>query len=112
MNIEKKPCDNAYLAIHDTLYVIGGKWKLVILGALVTTGSKSFGELSKMIDISPRILSKELRELELNKLITRKVLDTKPIMTEYSVTPYAESLRELINIMISWGYQHREEIKD
>ncbi|PWN67351.1 winged helix-turn-helix transcriptional regulator [Chryseobacterium oncorhynchi] len=112
MNTEKKPCDNAYLAIQDTLYVIGGKWKLVILGALVTTGTKRFGELSKMIDISPRILSKELRELELNKLITRKVVYTKPVTTEYSSTPYAESLRDLINIMISWGYQHREEIKD
>jgi DNA-binding HxlR family transcriptional regulator len=63
-------CENVHSAIQDTLYVVNGKWKLVILSILVNNGTKRFGELSRESGISPRILSKELNELEMNQLNT------------------------------------------
>ncbi|RDC55289.1 transcriptional regulator [Pedobacter chinensis] len=103
-------CDNVHSAIQDTLYVVNGKWKLVILSILVNNGTKRFGELSRASGISPRILSKELHELEINQLVSRKVCDTKPITVEYSSTEYAETLKEVIDAMIRWGQNHRRKI--
>ncbi len=107
---EQEDCNKVHLAIQDTLYVVNGKWKLVILSILVNSGTHRFGELSRIAGISPRILSKELQELEMNMLITRKVLDTKPITVEYSATTYADSLKEVLDAMIRWGQNHKKEI--
>ncbi|SEW43979.1 transcriptional regulator, HxlR family [Chitinophaga sp. YR573] len=103
-------CEKVHFAIQDTLYVVNGKWKLLILSILVNNGMKRFGELSRESGISPRILSKELHELELNKLITRTVCNTKPVTVEYSSTAYAETLKEVIDAMIRWGQNHRKKI--
>lgn len=103
-------CDHVHSAIQDTLYVVSGKWKLVILSILVNSGTKRFGELSRESGISPRILSKELNELEMNQLVNRKVCDTKPVTVEYTATPYAETLKEVITAMIRWGENHRKKI--
>jgi len=107
--MEKQECKRAHLAIQDTLSVVGGKWKLVIL-AILMEGKKRFKELSREAGISPRILSKELQELEMNKLVSRTVCDTRPITVEYAVTPYSKTLEEVIMTMNKWGVQHREEI--
>ncbi|UPK66573.1 winged helix-turn-helix transcriptional regulator [Chitinophaga filiformis] len=69
-----------------------------------------FGELVREAEISPRILSKELQELEMNLLITRKVCNTKPVTVEYSATPYSRSLMEVIDAMVRWGTRHREMV--
>jgi DNA-binding HxlR family transcriptional regulator len=106
-NIE---CKHVHLAIQDTLYIVNGKWKLLILSILVNSGTKRFGELSRETGISPRILSKELQELEINQLVTRKVCNTKPVTVEYSSTAYAETLKEVIDSMIRWGENHRQMI--
>lgn len=106
----QKSCSNVHLAIQDTLYVVSGKWKLVILAILVNDGKMRFGELSRHAGISPRILSKELQEMEMNKLVSRTVLDTKPVTVEYAATAYADSLKEVIDAMIKWGQSHRETI--
>ncbi|SFM79258.1 transcriptional regulator, HxlR family [Chitinophaga sp. YR627] len=103
-------CENVHSAIQDTLYVVNGKWKLFILSILVNQGTKRFGELSRESGISPRILTKELHELEMNQLISRTVCNTKPVTVEYSSTPYAETLKEVINAMIRWGQSHRKTI--
>jgi DNA-binding HxlR family transcriptional regulator len=103
-------CENVHSAIQDTLYVVNGKWKLLILSILVNNGTRRFGELSRESGISPRILSKELHELELNQLITRTVCNTKPVTVEYSSTAYAETLKEVIDAMIRWGQNHRKKI--
>jgi len=104
-------CENVHTFIQDTLYVVNGKWKLVILSILVNNGTKRFGELSRESGISPRILSKELHELEMNQLISRRVCNTKPVTVEYSSTAYAETLKEVIGAMIRWGQNHRKKIK-
>ncbi|MEZ2446171.1 winged helix-turn-helix transcriptional regulator [Chitinophaga sp. RCC_12] len=103
-------CDTVHSAIQDTLYVVNGKWKLLILSILVNGGTKRFGELSRESGISPRILSKELHELEMNQLVNRKVCDTKPVTVEYSSTEYAGTLKEVIDAMIRWGQNHKKKI--
>jgi len=103
-------CGNVHSAIQDTLYVVGGKWKLVILSILVHSGTRRFGELVRESGITPRILSKELNELEMNHLVSRQVCDTKPVTVEYTATAYADTLKEVIGAMIRWGENHRKKI--
>ncbi len=109
MDLTKQECTRVHLAMQDTLSVVGGKWKLVILSILLR-GKKRFRELSRESGISPRILSKELQELEMNQLVTRIVCDTRPVTVEYTATTYSKTLDEVINAMNRWGVQHREII--
>lgn len=102
-------CSKAKMAIRDTLDVVGGKWKLVLISVL-RSGKKGFNELSREAGISPRILSKELQELEMNGLVSRKVCDTKPVTVQYELTPYSETLNEVLLAMEKWGFQHRNKI--
>lgn len=99
----------AALAIHNTMYIVGGKWKLVLI-FILRSGTRRFKELSREAGISPRILSKELQELEVNGLVSRKVCDTKPVTVEYSLTPYSETLSEVVDAMHKWGTNHRKKI--
>jgi DNA-binding HxlR family transcriptional regulator len=99
----------AKLAIQDTLDVVGGKWKLPLISILRKKALR-FNQLSKQAGISPRILSKELKELEMNGLVTRKICDTRPVTVEYSLTRYSESLTDVIRAMHNWGVSHRKRI--
>ena len=117
MNIEQlsirdiKACPiNYVLAINDTLNVISGKWKLPIIGTLLYK-KKRFTEIQKNIGkITPRMLSKELKELELNGVITRKVYDETPVLVEYELTESAKKLSEVLDKMVDWGLQHRTSL--
>jgi DNA-binding HxlR family transcriptional regulator len=102
-------CKKARLAIQDTLDVVGGKWKLVLI-SILRDGKKRFRELSREAGITPRILSKELQELEMYGLVSRTVCDTKPITVEYALTPYSKTLSEVIVAMHKWGQQHRKKM--
>ncbi|MDA3616358.1 winged helix-turn-helix transcriptional regulator [Polluticaenibacter yanchengensis] len=102
-------CKRARLAIQDTLDVVGGKWKLVLISVL-QNGKRKFNELSKETGISPRILSKELQELETNGLVSRTVCNTKPVTVEYALTEYSETLFEVVKAMHKWGVAHRKKI--
>lgn len=102
-------CKQARLAIQDTLDVVGGKWKLVLLTVL-RTGKKRFRELSREAGISPRILSKELQELQMNGLVSRTVCATRPVTVEYTLTAYSETLSEVLDAMHQWGEAHRRKI--
>ncbi|VAW14952.1 Transcriptional regulator, HxlR family [hydrothermal vent metagenome] len=108
---EKKPgCSEIIIPVRDTLYVINGKWKMPIIGSLMQ-GSKRFKELERSIPrITPRMLSKELRELEMNQLIVRKVYDTFPVTIEYEITEYGFSLKKVLEAMYEWGIEHRKRI--
>ncbi len=96
-------------AVRDTLEVISGKWKLVIL-ALLLNRPYRFKELSREIGISPRILSKELQELEQHQLVTRRVCETRPITVEYASSDHGRSLLSVVQAMSDWGYLHHETI--
>ncbi|MVT08172.1 winged helix-turn-helix transcriptional regulator [Chitinophaga tropicalis] len=106
---DESACSKAGLAIRDTLDVVGGKWKLVLI-SMLRDGKMRFRELSRQAEISPRILSKELQEMEMNGLVTRTVCNTKPVTVEYALTPYSETLSEVIIAMHKWGVQHRKRI--
>jgi DNA-binding HxlR family transcriptional regulator len=105
----KESCDKARRAVQDTLDVVGGKWKLVLL-TILQSGKRRFRELSREAGITPRILSKELQELEMNGLVSRTVCNTKPITVEYALTPYSETLNEVLEAMNNWGQKHRHKI--
>lgn len=92
--------------MQDTLEVISGKWKLPILITLLH-GPRRFKELAREIGISPRMLSKELQDLEANRLILRRVYETKPVTVEYSITEYGITLRGVMEEMSKWGHRHR-----
>lgn len=97
--------------VQDTQYVIGGKWKLPIIIS-VYHGNKRFNEiLSSIPRITNRVLSKELRHLEENELISRKVYDDYPARIEYTLTDYCHTITDVLISMEKWGKQHRERIK-
>lgn len=103
-------CSNHLRAVGDALYVIGGKWKLRVIIAL-GHGHKRFNELQRAIEgISARVLSNELKELELNGFITRTVHTRTPVVVEYELTPYSATLKNVMSALAEWGYQHREKI--
>lgn len=102
-------CAKSKLAIRDTLDVVGGKWKLVLITVL-RNGKMGFNVLSREAGISPRILSKELQELEINGLVTREVCHTKPITVQYELTDYCRTLDNVLIEMEKWGQQHRQKI--
>jgi DNA-binding HxlR family transcriptional regulator len=109
MNTSKE-CKDFIRPVRDVLDIISGKWKLPILIAL-SLGVKRFKELERQIEkISPRMLSKELKDLEANKLITRTVQNTVPVTVEYSLTEYGKSLDAVISSIREWGNQHRKKL--
>ena len=108
-NHDDDSCKIARMAIQDTLDIVGGKWKLVLISVL-RSGKRKFNELSKEVNISPRILSKELQELEVNGLVSRTVCNTKPVTVEYTLTKYSETLSEVVLAMHKWGIAHRKKI--
>jgi DNA-binding HxlR family transcriptional regulator len=103
-------CTAGVSAIRDALYVLNGKWKLPLIVALFN-GPKRFKEIQRaLVDITQKVLSKELRELELNGLVERKVFNTVPVAVTYELTPYSSSLDAVIEPLKIWGQQHRQRI--
>lgn len=97
-------CRRQLLAIQDTLDIIGGKWKVTILGCLAM-GEKRFMDLQReLAGIGPKMLSRELHELEVNGLITKNE-DGK-----YEMTAYSDSLKPVIEVLAAWGAQHRVKV--
>jgi DNA-binding HxlR family transcriptional regulator len=104
-----KKCSGTFvLAVNDTLNVVQGKWKLPIMGTLLF-GKKRFRELEREIpNITPRMLSKELKDLEANGIVSRTVYDTTPVTVEYELTKAGESFKVVVDVMVEWGLQHRK----
>ncbi|MHA4846093.1 winged helix-turn-helix transcriptional regulator [Flavitalea antarctica] len=108
---DKTACRKILRPVRDALDMLNGKWKLPIIIALMF-GEKRFTEISKEVEgITDRMLSRELRDLELNGLIQRKVEDSYPVRVTYSLTPYSKSLNEVIESLRKWGTRHRMKLK-
>jgi len=109
---EKMPeCTKMLIGIRDTKDLLSGKWKTSIIAALIYKGKLRFMDLLREVDgIAPKMLSKELQELEMNQLITRTVLNTKPITVEYEITEHGLTLKKLLTEMANWGLQHRSQL--
>jgi DNA-binding HxlR family transcriptional regulator len=98
-------------ALQDTLYVLGGKWKLPIINS-ICNGNKRFRDIERSIPgITTRMLSKELKEMTANQLIKRTVIDDTPVSIEYTSTDYCRSFGDIILEMIKWGKEHRLRLK-
>ena len=105
-----KECVEYIRPVRDVLDIINGKWKLPILIAL-SLGNKRFKELERDVEgITPRMLSKELRDLEINELVIRTVYDTVPATVEYSLSDYGKTLDSVIVALRDWGKKHRNKL--
>lgn len=104
-----KDCPQSFvLAVNDTMNVLTGKWKLPIMASLIF-GKKRFKELERDIPkITPRMLSKELRELELNGIVKRTVHDSIPVIIEYEFTQSGRNIKNVLDSMVEWGLEHRK----
>ena len=110
--MEKQECKRFIRPVRDVIDLIGGKWKLPIIIAL-SFGNRRFKELERQIEgISPRMLSKELKDLEANGLVQRTVFNTMPVSVEYRLTDYGSTLDEVIVVMRQWGLRHRAKVMD
>jgi DNA-binding HxlR family transcriptional regulator len=104
-------CAAALTAVGDALYVIGGKWKLRIIIAL-SEGHIRFNELQRRVEgISARVLSNELKDLELNGFLVRTVQVGSPVIVEYKLTDYADTLKDVLRSLREWGTMHKANIK-
>lgn len=103
MKIEPELCQ-----VDDALDIIVGKWKPVILLNLLKNGTMRFSELKRSIpNITQKMLTKHLRELESEDIVERKVYPQVPPKVEYSITEYGKSLEKILVEMHEWGAQHR-----
>ncbi|WP_077622681.1 winged helix-turn-helix transcriptional regulator [Sediminibacillus massiliensis] len=94
-----------------TLHIIGGKWKMLIMWHLGKSGTKRFGELKSLIpDITQRMLTNQLRELEEDKIIHREVYPVVPPKVEYSLTEHGESLMPILDAMYDWGRNYMNTV--
>lgn len=108
--LEHKNCMMSILPVKDTLDVIGGKWKILILISIME-GNHHFREIERSIPkLSTKVLSDQLKDLEINQLISRTVLNGFPVRTEYKLTEHGKTLRKVILELHNWGKLHRNKI--
>ncbi|WP_347174682.1 winged helix-turn-helix transcriptional regulator [Polaribacter uvawellassae] len=106
-------CQIRMQAISDTMSILSGKWKFHILGTLIEGTKLGFMDLLREVDgIGTKMLSKELQDLELNHLVTRTVMNTKPITVEYAITEYGKTLAPLIDELAKWGIEYRKKVSN
>ena len=93
--------------VETTLMLIGDKWKVLILRDLLP-GTKRFGELKKSIgNVSQKVLTAQLRDMESNGLVNRKVYSEVPPRVEYSLTELGRSLKPILDAMWDWGKEFK-----
>ncbi|OJV55825.1 MAG: transcriptional regulator [Bacteroidetes bacterium 43-16] len=102
-------CQTRISAIKDTMEILSGKWKFHILGTLLMGDKLRFMDLLREVEgIGTKMLSKELQDLEMNHLVKRTVLNTKPVTVEYEITEFGQTLGAIIDEIAKWGiaYKH------
>lgn len=98
--------------VEQTLDIVVGKWKAIILLHLLYSGTKRFGELRALIpSISQKMLTNQLRELEEQDIVRRVVYPQVPPKVEYSVTEYGQSLKPVLFMLHQWGASHLEHLE-
>ena len=107
----KEHFGNYMVPVRDALEVFSGKWKIPIITALSFYETCGFKELQRIVEgITPKMLSKELKFLEENLLIVRKVEDTRPVTVTYSITEYGRTSQSVMSVLYSWGVDHRKKV--
>lgn len=113
----KKQCRGReyYCTVELTLHIIGGKWKPIILYHLGQEGTRRFGEIKKIMpNITQKMLTQQLRELESDSLITRQVYAQVPPKVEYSLSEFGRSILPVLQSLCQWGqsYEERFQVSD
>ncbi len=107
-------CSENLSSVEDAIYFIGGKWKLKIIIVLQENGNIRFNELQRAINgISARVLSNELKDLELNGFVKRVVhAEQTPVVVEYISTDYSRTLKPVIISLSEWGRTHKRKLRE
>lgn len=111
---KKAHCDclDTIKPVRDTLDVINGKWKVPIIIS-VGIGNDRFTDIQQSIPgITPKVLAKELKDLEQHKLLKRIIVDEYPIKISYKLEPYADTLTPLIYALKDWGVNHKRKVTE
>lgn len=113
-HLREATCHEELTAMRDSIELFSGKWKLQLLRYLANRPADSnyFKKILREIEgISARMLSKELKMLEMNFLVTRTVLKTKPVTVAYAITPYGQTILPVAESLVQWGLHHRQKVK-
>jgi len=103
-------CLDTIKPVRDALDVISGKWKLPIIIS-IGVGNERFTDIQESIPgITPKVLAKELKDLEQNELIKRTVIDDYPVKISYKLEKYADALTPIIYALKDWGVNHRKKL--
>ena len=99
------------IPVVDTMELLSGRWRIVIMTALYIGGTLRFNELKKHIPkITGRSLSIDLKYLEQHEIVSRTIRDTSPITVEYELTEYGRTLDSVFRALTEWGINHRKKI--
>lgn len=98
-------------SVQDAMDALNGKWKIAIISSICCYGKRRFSDILNDVEgVSNRMLSKELKELEINQLVKRTVLPTQPVTVEYELTEHGNTLQRIISELSDWGKIHRKKI--
>ena len=98
--------------IEVTVNLLGDKWKVLIVRNLLLRGTQRFGELSRGINgVTQKMLTQQLRQLESDGLVARKVYPEVPPKVEYSLTEQGADLKEVYVSMGKWGFKHAKMLE-
>lgn len=97
-------------ALQDTLYVLGGKWRVPIISSICNGNHRFTMILRSIPGITRRTLSKELKELETNYIITRTIVSGSSDIVEYKTTDYSKRFATIITEMVRWGIEHKKKV--
>lgn len=110
MSDKKMPEELPACPVETTLSLIGNKWKVLILRDLME-GTMRFGQLKKSVgDISQKVLTAQLRDMEESGLVDRKVYAEVPPRVEYSLTELGLSLKPVLDAMVEWGMEYKSSL--
>ena len=102
--------DSKTCPVEITLLLINNKWKIRIIGSLLN-GTRRFNEIRRILeDISQKVLTQNLREMEKDGLINRKVYPEIPLKVEYSLTKLGYSLKPILDEMVEWGIKYEKNL--
>jgi DNA-binding HxlR family transcriptional regulator len=109
-----RQCKEALLALRDSATLWSGKWRLYILAYLYIHEEDIiyFKRMQRDLEgISAKMLSKELKEMEINDLLLRTSSDSGPVAVSYALTEYGRTFVPVAEAMLDWGLKHREKVK-
>ena len=107
---ETQECKKTIRAVHDAMDVLNGKWRISIIATLKYNPKRYSDILADIKGLSGKMLSRELKDMEINELIKRTVVHSKPISVVYELTEYGHKLDPVLESLAEWGIEHRSKL--